>query len=769
VEHKLITGGWQYLPFARSRIKAMRAAGLQYASQSFAIEGSFVRVRIVAGVDYIEISGGGCSFVMDSGVVSAEFRVAGDGRIYPQSYLPGVAYDSISTLAYKAAFTQTNASATLRLNPNAGSAGQFAGMLTKSSDYKGAVPVDTTPISFRPGSVIDRTVDPPTVTSIAADDALFRKKFAADSCPSSVFTGRCRLYVQALYGAPIYETDSNGVPTDKLIPVSIKPSYSQTPNLTLVAYVRQSDTVAYADITIGTNAGVYLHPQSGKHFLILPNIGTISASITVYPLIASACGEAQRKTLAAGGLGPDDSEKLEAYILSTCRPDVKNATTYSASTITEGSAMGYGFHWSWSGTTADVVTNSSFTQYTSGGHEYRAMRSTHHRLSVATSYNAETGVVSFSFSRAVVEGPSDWAVSRVHWCITQPDWFGGGQEKVTPKYSALFTCDAPFYVFYVRDTIHVCRVEVTSATTTPEITTTSPYWNQGYGYVRFTVGMDSGFSSVLTQPAGYDTARFYTTQSAGIAGLHLGWETLDTREDVSAKAFSGDITTGYVVPGYITPGSRAPSLFQIDDGYPLHPLIDNEYNVQSLMCFGTVLTRYPVTYSYSKSVVWRQQLGLAEIVVPRYDAEAIFMRGQYDVNTSTTYSEYTTLLSTRYVSNSFFRVTDGYGQATPEIGYLRYVYAQQGSGDTVTGTTIPPVSYTSASTASEQLVCRAGSVPAVFPGLTDFHDNDLETVSASYAIRTSNGVNPVVIGPGYITAPIGISTSPTFPVMLGWV
>jgi len=59
MEHKLITGGEQWLPFARSRIKALRATGLAYASQKFEVEGALIDVRIEPGHEYIRIEGGG--------------------------------------------------------------------------------------------------------------------------------------------------------------------------------------------------------------------------------------------------------------------------------------------------------------------------------------------------------------------------------------------------------------------------------------------------------------------------------------------------------------------------------------------------------------------------------------------------------------------------------------------------------------------------------------------------------------------------------------
>lgn len=57
MEHKLISGGEQWLPFARSRIKALRATGLAYASQKFELDGSTIEVRVAGEHDYITLSG----------------------------------------------------------------------------------------------------------------------------------------------------------------------------------------------------------------------------------------------------------------------------------------------------------------------------------------------------------------------------------------------------------------------------------------------------------------------------------------------------------------------------------------------------------------------------------------------------------------------------------------------------------------------------------------------------------------------------------------
>ncbi len=62
MEHKLITGGSQWLPFARSRIKALRALGLPYVCQKYEIDGVRIEVRIAGEHEYIRLESGSGPF-----------------------------------------------------------------------------------------------------------------------------------------------------------------------------------------------------------------------------------------------------------------------------------------------------------------------------------------------------------------------------------------------------------------------------------------------------------------------------------------------------------------------------------------------------------------------------------------------------------------------------------------------------------------------------------------------------------------------------------
>lgn len=53
----------RFLPFARSRLKQLRATGLAYASQQFAVDGATIHVRKEGEQEYIRITGGATGFV----------------------------------------------------------------------------------------------------------------------------------------------------------------------------------------------------------------------------------------------------------------------------------------------------------------------------------------------------------------------------------------------------------------------------------------------------------------------------------------------------------------------------------------------------------------------------------------------------------------------------------------------------------------------------------------------------------------------------------
>lgn len=57
MEHLTVQGGELYIPFARSCVKRLRAAGLEYASQKFELDDAAISVRLLPDREYIRIEG----------------------------------------------------------------------------------------------------------------------------------------------------------------------------------------------------------------------------------------------------------------------------------------------------------------------------------------------------------------------------------------------------------------------------------------------------------------------------------------------------------------------------------------------------------------------------------------------------------------------------------------------------------------------------------------------------------------------------------------
>jgi len=78
MEHRLITGGEQWLPFAQSCVRKLKRLGIPYADQSYEIEGASIKVRIEPGHEYIRIDGGETNYsVSVEGVDTPKYNLIG--------------------------------------------------------------------------------------------------------------------------------------------------------------------------------------------------------------------------------------------------------------------------------------------------------------------------------------------------------------------------------------------------------------------------------------------------------------------------------------------------------------------------------------------------------------------------------------------------------------------------------------------------------------------------------------------------------------------
>lgn len=92
MRHLIITGdGKPYVPFAKSRIKALRSTGLKYASQNYEVNDVKIHVRIDPDNEYIRIDGSVFAYQFFSTGPTLKFRVASGTDSTSFAYYSGYA------------------------------------------------------------------------------------------------------------------------------------------------------------------------------------------------------------------------------------------------------------------------------------------------------------------------------------------------------------------------------------------------------------------------------------------------------------------------------------------------------------------------------------------------------------------------------------------------------------------------------------------------------------------------------------------------------
>lgn len=641
MEHKLITGGEIYLPFARSRIKALRAAGLRHASQHYEIDGCSIKVRIEPDHDYITIIGGSV-LRMDSGVVDLGVTNETD----PARFLPGTLIKSDLVEDYDASFTKAASKAPWWVNPGSGSRGQLSGEVRAAQRITGKIRKDGVAKSFSPKNVVSG--DPPVPRPDTADETLLEKKRTADLCPPSMFTGRARLYAQAMFGQYLYDGKiTAGQESDNDPPTlaggsmpALRLGLYEDPDTArreafreeVAAQRAAAEAAGYGLIfkdpyvvVLNINSGVYFDPTSGGHWLICPS----NDEVRIYPLKSSAAGESARKWLKGKKrteLGEEDALHLEAYILSACRPHVEVAVVLPIGPAINAYSMGYGWHWNWSGTRADMVQNLADDEPIVG-----CISSTHYRLSVDGVYDSETGETKWTASAGTIEGPVVWSTVRPICCITEPTW-GNRQTipdgspvrwsmKTTSNLSPLFPCDAPFYAFYKKDELQVCRSSATKVAKedrtvrfSPDYISLGPSGDPLDAYIveYVTTGPAGGF---VEDSSGF-SEHWVLTLSCGSSSVttkynrikHSNWT------ETKNKVYTGLSGTVWAYTG--------PFVNRYEYG---DPKADGTYAYVDL--YGYV--SFPRFGGYTFNVESRHEaessFGVAGAIIPFYDAEAAYL------------------------------------------------------------------------------------------------------------------------------------------------
>lgn len=762
--HNLIDSAenWKYQPFAKSCINKLKRLGMAYANQSYEIDGVSIKVRIEPGHEYIRIDGG-YSMQMDSGVVD----LGNLGTESPFRYSPGKLYATDYYTSYTTGFT--NLSNGWRTNPATGSKKQLAGNIVSSGGIKGKI---------RPDGHDAASFSPSTRAPVSDDDALYQKKAVTSYCPASMFTGKCRLWVQAMYGRPMY---AGGVSQFSHINIGgisgrpwLKIDGSKKVESTKVNELGETYTAMdYPVVGITTNCGVYLDKPTGKHWFV--DISDHQG--TAMPLVSSAAGEALRKKLKAHYAGDpeltaQDAEHLEAFILSECRPDPTQQQTFSFGPTKPVWSLGYGWHWNWSGTAADFVCTEAFTQDDSTEFNPKAAsRSTHFRVSLTFASGAFTAV---SF---VVSGPTDWTLVPSQWCVLEPDWSTGSASKLTQPRTTLFACSATFYAYYNRDDLITCSVNVTEIDDSQDnFYDESEAWSgpftvsQGASYGN-TLGMLDGYHKHRT--ANYDKGYVAVFTCGGVTTEWCYYNRAWTEEvySISNKTMTTYPTEILFDYGFIPADQSYPS------GYP-------PYTSTSLYSVPDEALPPTVEYDFKSHVENVTHYSYAHILVPFLDAEAVTVRSESHKHTTYTNDfkgRYATGgLQTLYRPKIFIRVPNDspegfFAQNTGTRGEFLaqgwYAMQQENQTPVEVSPKVPDnLTDTDETLASVSKLVAAGSViDADIPDKNDYKDISLTNVDVHYEVRSGvqEGSNAVVVAPG-IGAQQGVAHEFYNPTIVGW-
>jgi len=740
MEHKLIQGGEQYLPFARSRVKALRAMGLAYASQKFEVDGCTVTVRIDPNHEYITINGGGILTSMDSGIVDLALPLA-------TPYARVTLYDSDYSLTYRGRYTMptkvqnrvTNEQEDyLIVDPASGYKYDLSTQLMGEARYtppnaQGRIRVASLEVgSFgHPKKKVTAGDGTESWVEDTTNDAPVSKKLLANEVPASMYTGRMRLWIQALYGAYLFD-----YPNGATLPFApLSRASTPIPMLTVRAYAPPGGTTSYPDVILGLSSGLYLD-GSQQHWLItFDGNGT---TITFYPLRSTM--DAYRSRLA--GLSGPAREKLETYILASSLPDVKNKIVTAVADLPPSVSMGYGWHWNWSGTAADIVT-IDVMQVNAGDvmTEYYTNMSSHFRINVTWVVDAE-GNTRPSVQVEALRSNVVWNVDRTNTVFAAPDWSTGGFEKLTVPSRVTrgimpSVSDAPIYAYYHKDELKLFSMSMVTTDAPPPKLKYSPadtypmfgahWWNNLF---------DGSFQSFGMNPG---SASYYAPMPTG------------AEHTISMKL--GDASDSIYSSG---PQENYWTWEMSKSGYS----VDRSGDDSNPPAYQRVL----VSYHTDGSAGVRGKSPHIFLLIPKGDAEAVYYWSR----------QVTTDIETDH------RIRDGqtWGYATAFSGdgyapHWQYHYSQDSGYTWIIGgtvTDIDPTTRTTTTDGSIGLYVAGSTLSPTFAVTGDMFRDLADTIAdLSFEVRSSATTehSRVVFCTGRM-APFNASTQPATSCIVGW-
>ncbi len=683
--------------------------------------------------------------VMDSGV----FEIGSIFEVNPATFLDGVLNEYGSAEAYNAPFVENAEKGPGRWNPSAPSTGQFSGFLKKRNKFVGNILGQS---AFKQPLIPD-DANPGAYVPDAHSEALAEKKQIAILCPASIFTGRTRLYVQALYGLPLGKPNVEEPSYSYGLPYSLNiTGLTVSPSLKLQSSPVPAGETRGPDVLLTTSCGVWLDPETGEHWLF-----QITDRLNVYPLKARDKITALRKYLrSTSELSETDKRHLETYIISQSLPDAKQKQTASAS-VSDVYSMGYGWHWNYSGTEASVVEWATVS--------WEGDPDLYYTLTNLATYTIRqvpipepVGGFGPNDTRVGWEGnltrsgSVKWATYRYFWVFAEPDFYTGESVKVfNQNHPPIIECaGAPIYVYYIGDRKVLYSADITF-TDESNTTTESDGWStvMDGAAAEQTFGMGGGFRRIDNQPP-YFSIR--VSSSDYISPEIRGVTTRIQYEVVLSEKAGPNMVNNYLGDPY--------------SPFDVFTWVDGSTYTGG----GRVQTRLGMpSQTREDGTISTEIYGTLVFVVPTNDAQAVFI----DAKTRETTNRSGTSSLIEYNFFGFTFVNDAiwipvYGDPV----YLTPYYGWDQIGSRIlTQTAMGPYNTTNVNDTTESLFVGMDKVTCVFSNLGAFLSNDLDVVSSgASALSSSDLATPIILSPMMGVAPTNTGgNSVSAPVITGWV
>lgn len=403
----------QYVPWAKNQCNALiqiaYANGLSYLDRHTRL-GDTVEVVLHAAAgpfgSWVSITvSGGCSLYMDHGLLA----LGNLAPLHPERYNNGLLYPSAHLLdntLWGSISYSAQSGATPVLGKDRPSASAYIPGTAPGCAKLKTLPADATQA--------DRN---------AAYEELYAHKLQMSLCPPSMYSGKLRLFVQALYGQNYSSGANLGYS------VEILSGIPQVKLSTIASITGDPIDINLANIG-GQSHGIYTDSE-GSYWLLWVTI----ASVTVYKMKLSPCGESLAKWVAAQTeMTREDKAVYEAIALATAKVDTdfKFTKTTGLVAATYGAPIAYGFSFKWDGSQAIMTAQKQINAGT-GSSRFVSTRITidfnREPIEFAPSQSTKVEEEAARWTvTAKAEGMGNWAPSYVYQHIWYPSYSDGDMQ-----------------------------------------------------------------------------------------------------------------------------------------------------------------------------------------------------------------------------------------------------------------------------------------------------------------------------------------------------